>query len=197
MVRGLVLALAALVALAGAAAAQPVPKRLLISTYDERIEDAVRRWWPGFPWPSWWKAQLFQESRLDPAAVSPAGARGLAQIMPATFRELKAQTGLAAATPHDLAAIDLGAYYMARLTRSWRPDGRSPRERHLLALASYNAGLGSILKAQARCDGAVHWAAIQPCLAQVTGPRNAAETTGYVRLVPQWQAMVERAWGRP
>lgn len=191
------MALAALLALAGPAAAEPVPKRLLIATWDERIEDSVRRWWPHFPWPSWWKAQLFQESRLDPAAVSPAGARGLAQIMPATFGELRRQTGSAVASPHDPAAIELGAYYMARLTRGWRPDGRTPRERHLLALASYNAGMGSILKAQARCGGAVLWAAIEPCLAQVTGPRNAAETQGYVRLVPRWQAMVERARGRP
>lgn len=194
--RGLLAALAVLL-VAAPAVAQQIPRGLQSRIYDERIEESVRRWWPGFPYPSWWKAQLWQESRLRPEAVSPAGARGLAQIMPGTFRDLVRKADRDVRSPHDIAAIDLGAMYMADLTRMWRPAGRTARERHLLALASYNAGPGSIIKAQARCNGAVLWRSIAPCLQQVTGPANSRETRHYVEVIPEYQAGIERFWGRP
>lgn len=161
------------------------------SRYDRAIAEAVATYWPDYPAPAAWKAQLYQESRLDPAAVSPVGAAGLAQIMPGTWDDLRRQLRLGpAASPHDDIAIAAGAYYMAQLRRAWSAP-RPPDRKHELAQASYNGGLGHILTAQRECAGARDWPDIAPCLPSVTGPRNAAETTGYVRAIAKWRAMME------
>jgi hypothetical protein len=159
------------------------------SRYDAQIRASVDRYWPDHP--DWlaWKAQLVQESRLRPDAVSPVGAAGLAQFMPGTWREIAAQMRLPpGASPHQDIAIDAGAYYMARLRRIWREE-RTSEERHRLAQASYNAGPGSILRAQARCGGR-SWAEISPCLVQVTGPQHSRETLGYIISIARWRAMM-------
>lgn len=160
---------------------------LFPSRYDGAIRASVDRWWPDYPDHVAWKAQLYQESRLRPAAVSPVGAAGLAQFMPGTWqqvaRELRLPPG---ASPHQDIAIDAGAYYMARLRRTWSSP-RPQAERHLLAQASYNAGPGSIIRAQSLCGGALLWVDIAPCLPRVTG-RHSAETIGYVAAIARWRA---------
>ncbi len=138
-----------------------------------------------------WKAQLYQESRLDPAAVSPAGARGLAQFMPATWADVARKLDLKG-SPHDEIAIDAGAYYMAKLRAAWRRD-RSPQERNQLAQASYNPGMGNILKAQAYCGGARDWRAVRTCLPLVTGAGHAQETITYVARIERWWRKMELA----
>lgn len=157
--------------------------------YDRQIQAAAARWLPGVPW-RLWKAQLYQESRLDPNARSPAGAEGLAQFMPATWREITAamQLGLVdrrMAGP----SIEAGAFYMARLRRQWSAP-RPERDRHDLAMASYNAGLGHLLAAQKACGGPSSYAAIVACLPQITG-RHAKETLGYAPAVRRWFALME------
>jgi soluble lytic murein transglycosylase-like protein len=72
-------------------------------------------------------AQLMAESNFNPYAVSPTGASGIAQFMPATA----AAYGLG--DPFDAsAAIDAQAHLMSDLLRQF---GQVP-----LALAAYNAG---------------------------------------------------------
>ncbi len=167
------------------ASAQVFPK-----TYDREIESAVKRWWPDLPYPKAWKAQLYQESRLDPAAVSPVGARGLAQFMPGTWNEVLGQMGRQG-SPHDPSlAIEAGALYMAKLRHTWRRN-RTPIDRNPLAQASYNAGTGSILKAQARCGEARMWPEIAPCLVEVTGEKFSHETRTYVARIDRWWRMME------
>lgn len=83
-------------------------------------------------------AILREESRFDPAALSPAGARGLAQFTLQTAQRLARQTRLtdqvSARDLHDPAlAIPLGAAYLAELGR------RFPRA-PAVAIAAYNAG---------------------------------------------------------
>lgn len=157
--------------------------------YDREIQQAAKRWWPNLPHWKLWKAQLYQESRFNPAAISPAGARGLAQFMPATWNDVVRQMGIAG-SPHDDIAIDAGAYYMAKLRRVWTSD-RAQLERNELAQASYNAGAGNILKAQRLCGDARLWHTIQECLSLVTGPRNAAETKTYVVRIARWWREME------
>lgn len=153
--------------------------------YDDQIKQSVRKWWIGPEW-QWWKAQLWQESRFDPCAVSPVGAKGLAQFMPATWAEVSQQMDLGdVPATHARHAIDAGAYYMARLSKQWSSP-RPTLERHYLAMASYNAGLGNILKAQRFCEGALLWGEISPCLEKVTG-QHSRETLGYVRLIRKWR----------
>lgn len=158
--------------------------------YDRAIERAVERYWPAYPYPAAWKAQLWQESRLDPRAVSPAGARGLAQFMPATWTEVaRALRYPPDASPHGDLAIEAGAFYMGRLRAEWASP-RPAADRHQLAQASYNAGLGHLLTAQRRCGGALLYAAIVACLPAVTG-RHSAETIGYVERIAHWRALIE------
>lgn len=172
----------AIALLVGCSPAQAAP---IPSTYDRDIERAVDRWWPPGSDARWWKAQLYQESRLDPDAVSPAGARGLAQFMPATWAEISARLGYGGLSPH-LAepAIDAGAFYMARLWANWTAP-RPASDRWDLARASYNAGLGNLLKAQQRCGGPPGFAAIMACLPDVTG-HHARETITYVARIHRW-----------
>lgn len=174
--------------LAGCAAAQA--GTVMPDKYDGHIRQAVKTYWPDYPRFAAAKAQLYTESRLDPAAVSPVGARGVAQFMPATWDEVTRQLRLGAVSPvHDV-AIDAYAYYMANLRHVWRA-GRDPSDRQPLAQASYNAGPGNIIKAQRVCGGARLWDAIAPCLGTVTGTRNATETTTYVARIDRFTRMIE------
>jgi len=150
----------------------------------------VHRYWAGAPDWTWWKAQLYQESQLDPAALSPVGAAGLAQFMPATWAEVSHQLGWAGVSPHAAKyAIAGGAYYMAKLRQVWSSD-RPLLEKHRLAEASYNAGAGNILAAQTACRDARLWDDMKPCLARVTGPQNARQTIDYVDQIAIWQMMM-------
>lgn len=80
------------------------------------------------------EALVWQESRWRPGAVSPVGARGLAQLMPGTARELGVD-------PHDpLANLEGGARYLRQQLD--RFDGDIER-----ALAAYNAGPGRVIRA--------------------------------------------------
>lgn len=158
-------------------------------SFDAAMQSAAGRYWLDYPDWRMLKAQLWQESHFDVAAVSPVGARGIAQFMPATWREVTHALGRPGADVHDAEiAIDAAAYYMLKLRRAWKGRDRSPMARQDLALASYNAGMGSILKAQRRCGDALLWVHIAPCLPQVTGVRNAHETTTYVSNIAKWRA---------
>src|SRR5690606_23863584 len=78
-------------------------------------------------------ALLRSESGFDPRAVSPAGARGIAQFMPATAR------GMGLRDPFDPAqAIPAAARLLSGHVRAF---GSVP-----LALAAYNAGPGAVTR---------------------------------------------------
>lgn len=173
-------ALALLLAITSPATAGP----LGTDRYDDEIKKAAELFLPGWDW-RWLKAQYYQESRLNPMAVSPAGARGIAQIMPGTWRDEAPRLGYAGLSPHVAGpAILVGARYMAKQRRTWSAK-RHEDDRRRLAQASYNAGAGNIIKAQRLCDGARHWPEISACLPHVTG-RNAAETITYVQRIERW-----------
>jgi hypothetical protein len=96
--------------------------------YRDPIARAAQRWNVGA---ALLAAQLQVESGFDPLARSPAGARGIAQFMPATA----AAYGLA--DPFDApAAIDAQAHLMRDLLRRFVSVP--------LALAAYNAGAAAV-----------------------------------------------------
>lgn len=75
---------------------------------------------------------IWQESRFDPAAVSPAGAQGIAQFMPQTA----AKRGLINAF-EPLQALHESASYLRELRETFRGNLG-------LAAAAYNAGPGQV-----------------------------------------------------
>jgi membrane-bound lytic murein transglycosylase F len=157
------------------------------NNWDVQFRKESGTFMPGIDW-RLLKAQCYQESLLDPLAVSHAGAVGLCQFMPGTWSDARRALGwatAAAATDPDL-SITAAAWYMSKLRGVWtakRPD----MDRHMLAMACYNAGCGNVLKAQRLCDNArLYKDIVPPCLPQVTG-RHSTETITYVeRIVGKW-----------
>ena len=80
------------------------------------------------------EALVWQESRWREGAVSPAGARGLAQLMPATARGLGVDPGDPAAN------LEGGARYLRAQLDAFGGDVEK-------ALAAYNAGPGRVQRA--------------------------------------------------
>lgn len=159
--------------------------------YDDDIRNAVKHYWVDFPVWKLLKAQLFQESRLDPDAISPVGARGLGQFMAPTWDDITKQIGLGSVDRRDAkSSIVAAAFYMSQLRHTWRSP-RPDMDRHHLAEASYNAGTGSIIKAQQRCGGPALYDEIVACLPEITGPKFSRETLTYVQRIDQWWKELE------
>ena len=76
------------------------------------------------------------ESAWDPRAVSPAGARGLGQLMPGTAAGLGVDPDDAEANLHGTVTHLAGL--LARYRRL------PPQERYARAIAAYNAGAGAV-----------------------------------------------------
>jgi len=162
----------------------PLPKHMQACEFlRDDIRAASRRYIPKFPHWQALMAQTFQESRCRLDAVSPAGAQGPLQIMPGTERDLARKYG--AFNVFSKQSIAHGARYQAAQMHQWRGRGRPPAESWRLGLASYNAGLGNILKAQKACEGQRDWRDIRLCLQDITG-HHSAETITYVRRIERW-----------
>ena len=151
--------------------------------YDQLIKNASDDYLPGIDW-RLLKAQLMAESGLNPNAKSPVGAQGIAQFMPGTWDQIAKEMNLPDhANPYQPErAIPAAAYYMRKLWDTWTTE-REQTDRYFLALASYNAGLGNILKAQKKADMATEYKPIAAHLHQVTGEDNSNETISYVRRI--------------
>ena len=155
----------------------------MIKKYDEKIKAAAGICLPGADW-RLLKAQLSAESNLNPNAKSPVGAMGIAQFMPATWKQMQSELKLALEmSAYDANhAIPAAAYYMEKLCNKWSSE-REEADRYCLALASYNAGFGNLLKAQKLAGGAVEYGPIIAKLHEVTGDKNSAETREYVKRI--------------
>ncbi len=95
------------------------------------------------PSPEYILSIIRQESEFDTEALSPAGARGLMQLMPATAQMVAKRAGLAydnqRLTRDPRYNVTLGSSYLASRLKLF--DGS-----YVLATASYNAGEGNVKK---------------------------------------------------
>jgi len=112
------------------AAAQdaPVQRASPSDPYAGHIADAARRF--GIP-EGWIRAVMRVESRGDVRAISPKGAIGLMQIMPATWGDLGARHGLGGDPYDPRDNIMAGAAYLREMHDRYGSSG---------FLAAYNAG---------------------------------------------------------
>jgi soluble lytic murein transglycosylase-like protein len=102
-----------------------------LADFERLVAEAARR--HGLD-PALVMAVVSVESGFQPQAVSPKGAQGLMQLMPATARDL------GVADPFDPAAnLDGGSRYLSSLVA--RYDGDLAK-----ALAAYNAGMGAVAR---------------------------------------------------
>ena len=133
------------------------------------------------------------ESNLDSAATSWVGARGIMQLMPATFGEISSKNPEISRIDDPEWNIAAGIFYDRQLWKQWAADSVEVHRREFM-LASYNAGRGTILSAQAmaRRDSLNHrsWPAIESVAPKVRRWRY-TETLGYVRKIDSLHARMD------
>lgn len=153
----------------------------LTKEYDQYFQQFCAIYFSGLvAWP-WLKAQGIAESNLRPDAVSPVGARGIMQIMPATAQEIGKHFQLVPNLDHPKTSIMFGAHYLRRMWDIFKAE--QGLERLRFAFGAYNAGAGNIIKAQGKAGRPDNWESVATVLPLVTGPDNARQTTDYVRRI--------------
>lgn len=169
------------------------------NAFSDRYDNSFRKWTayyiPEVPW-YWLKAQCWQESRLKPDAVSPVGAKGVCQFMPPTWKDMQNKLNFQGDPFIPDLNIQAAASYMSQLRDVWDRRQRTNPQVHSLALASYNAGTGNILKAQEVSGNKRLWCEIQPSLVEVTG-RHSKETTHYVEVIWKYVRQLEEYRSSP
>lgn len=142
--------------------------------YDHHFQKYTKRYFgPNFDW-EWFKAQAIAESGLDPQARSPTGARGLMQILPSTYAEIRQSNPYFTQITDPRWNIAAGIYYDRKLYSSW-PE-IPERDRLLYAFGSYNAGLGGMMGAYRRTGrSARDWDQV--------APHAPLETRNYVKRI--------------
>jgi soluble lytic murein transglycosylase-like protein len=132
------------VILTSAPAAAPAPTE----KYDELFKKYTARYYGATADWRVFKAQAIVESGLRPNVVSPVGARGLMQIMPATYEDIRKRN------KDPLRGIDdpesniaAGIWYSHQEAVYW-VRAAEEKQHFQFTFGSYNAGRGTIMRAQ-------------------------------------------------
>ncbi len=128
-------------------------------------------------------AVVYAESKFDAGTVSPAGAVGLMQLLPATAQGIADRTGGGRFTTADLVDPEINVRYGCWYLRHLLDKYRGHRDALALALAAYNAG-------QANVD---RWIADTPPGAAVRIPFP--ETRAYVARILHVRDLYRRGYG--
>ena len=161
------------------------PPSLRDFKYDLYFQAAVGKFMAGQDWRVV-KAMCYQESLYDHMAVSSVGAMGVCQLMPDTFKWVVKRVGMNGADVFKAKDnIYAGVAYLSWIHGQWSPK-RTSWQRFELTFASYNAGIGNVLKAQKTCNNSMVWKVIKGCLHDVTGKNNSEQTIDYVSKIERW-----------
>jgi soluble lytic murein transglycosylase len=117
-----------------------LPKMLADEVYPLKYENFIRTYSAKYDVdPALVAAVIFQESRFNPRAVSPMGAKGLMQFMPGTAATMAKETGRW--PNYDIfdpeTSVEFGAAHIRDLLVKYSGDVDR-------ALAGYNAGTGTV-----------------------------------------------------
>lgn len=150
--------------------------------YDGYFRKYTKRYFgAGFDW-QWFKAQAIAESNLKQDAKNWVHAKGIMQLMPKTFHEIKKKNPSFVDINEPRWNIAAGIYYDNQLYRKWKAE-RPFEDRMSFTFASYNAGFRNIVKAQKVCKKSGLnenlWHNVKSVAPKVRGWRH-RETLGYV-----------------
>ena len=166
----------------------PINNSKWTKKYDTYFNKYSKRYFgPGFEF-KWFKSQSIAESALKANAESWVGAKGLMQVMPTTYAEIKERNPRIIGEIYEPRwNIEAGIYYDNMLFKSWKSE-RPFEDRLAFMFASYNAGLGNVLKGQKECmkrapeSNCNLWYNIAPVAHYVRTWRS-EETLGYVERI--------------
>jgi membrane-bound lytic murein transglycosylase F len=176
-----VLQLAVVLALCGATTAMA---DTVTDRYDDIFQKYSQRFYgPGHDWRIF-KAQAMAESNISMDAKSWVGARGIMQLMPSTFKEVHSKNPDILSINKPEWNIAAGIYYDRQLWNQWTEQ--QDQERNRFMLGSYNAGRGTLLRAQGvardqQLDPAL-WLSIETVAPEVQRWRH-EETLAYVERI--------------
>lgn len=162
---------------------------LAVEVVTDRYDDTFRKYaqrffGPGYDWRIF-KAQAMAESNISMTAKSWVGARGIMQLMPSTFREIRSKNPEIGRIDNAEFNIAAGIYYDRKLYLQWL-NQQGETDMQPFMMASYNAGRGTLLRAQGVALGRVLdpalWGSIQTVAPDVPRWRH-EETLTYVERI--------------
>jgi membrane-bound lytic murein transglycosylase F len=164
--------------------AAPGPKKFT-TAYDQYFRKYSKHYFGvGFDW-RWFKAQAIAESNLNDKAESWVSAKGLMQIMPATFADIQKRN------PDFIDILDprwniaAGIYYDRILWKMWKAI-EALADHLSFMFGAYNAGSSTIQRAQTVAKEKGHndslWVSIVQIAPEVPRWRH-QETLGYVEKI--------------
>src|SRR5262245_15383366 len=167
------------------------------STYDEISRKYSKKYigvwfdWKGF------NVQAMTESNLNPEAKSWVGAKGVMQLMPATYQEIQSKNPEIGEISDPRWNIAAGIFYDRKLWNSWTGH-ETIKDRLSFGLSSYNAGRGTILKAKGRAENegldSKAWTNVEIVAPKVPRWRY-EETLNYVRRIQSFYVDISKRNG--
>ena len=167
------------------------------STYDEIFRKYSKQYFGvGFDWKVF-KAQAMTESNLNPEAKSWVGAKGVMQLMPATYQEIQSKNPEIGEISDPRWNIAAGILYDRKLWNSWTGH-ETIKDRLSFVLSSYNAGRGTILKAKGTAEDegldSRAWTNVEIVAPKVPRWRH-EETLNYVRRIQSFYTDISKRNG--
>ncbi|MEK7818813.1 MAG: transglycosylase SLT domain-containing protein [Bacteroidota bacterium] len=160
-------------------------QKINCETYDDYFKKYSKRYFgPTFDWRIF-KAQAFAESNLNPDAVSWVGAKGIMQIMPETYQELKLKNSELGEINDPHWNIAAGIHYNRQLWKQWK-EKDDLNNKMSFVFGSYNAGSGTIRRAESIAKkeslDTKQWTSIEKIAPTVPKWRH-KETLDYVKKI--------------